>query len=316
MLGGGKLRDAGAAWYRSLLKDVATSLVEDVTMRVRTNSAVDAWWTERHTDETMSKRFQAFVEDFLLNDPTPVVVVFDEVDDTRKLDFTDDLFLAIRFLHNERSKRPELRRLTFCLVGVLLANDLIKVDTSTPYNVGQTVRLSDFSREHCDLAQLEAHLDESGLDGAAVVDEVLTWTSGQPFLTIGLCEKAARTHLATIEAFAREEVNNPNTFKVHFNRIEQIVKERIAGSSQARGRYLTMLKGKPIRGVPEGDEESLLLAGLVHRAPDGSLMLRNRIYGLRFDKRWVNAILPASPVPKWVWRSSRRWSQQASSGVA
>ena len=291
-LGGDQL-GGGTAWYRSLLKEVVTQL--------HLTRGFGAWWSGRPADEGMGARFRAFVEDFLLEDPAPIAVIFDEVDDTRRYGFTDDSFLAIRFLHNARADRPELERLTFCLVGVLLADDLIKVKTSTPYNVGQTVRLTDFSRETCDLGPLEAVLDDAGLQGAAVVDDVLGWTSGQPFLTMALCEKASSTRRATIEALVREEINNPTTFKVHFNRIEQIVRERIAGSSKARDRYLKMLDGEHVRGVPERDEESLLLAGLVHREADGRLRLRNRIYGLRFDERWVKEILPAPPVPRWVW---------------
>ncbi|WP_437983937.1 AAA-like domain-containing protein [Sorangium sp. So ce117] len=291
-LGGNQLKD-GTAWYRSLL--------QKLTLLVGATRSLKAWWDERPVEETMGARFQAFVEAYFLSDPRPLVVVLDEVDVTQGLGFTDDLFLTIRALHNERASRPELERLTFCLVGVLTADDLIKRSTSTPYNVGSTVRLSDFSRERCDLTPLEVYLAAHGLLGASVVDEILAWTSGQPFLTSSLCEKAARARSADVKAFALAEVNDPTTFKVHFNRIEQIVRERIAGSSRVRGRYLSMLKSKSVRGVPERDEESLLLAGLVHRNIDGSLRVRNRIYGLRFDERWVRAILPAPPVPRWVW---------------
>ncbi|WP_437531146.1 AAA-like domain-containing protein [Sorangium sp. So ce726] len=291
-LGGNQLKD-GTAWYRALLLKMALSMGASRPFK--------AWWSERPAEEAMGARFQAFVEAFFLADPTSIVVVFDEVDVTQGLGFTDDLFLTIRSLHNERASRPELDRLTFCLVGVLTADELIKRSTSTPYNVGSTIRLTDFSRERCDLTPLDAYLAGHGLPGAAVVDEILAWTSGQPFLTIALCEKAARARSADVEAFALAEINDPTTFKVHFNRIEQIVRERIAGSSHARSRYLTMLKRKSVPGVPERDEEALLLAGLVHRNADGSLRLRNRIYGLRFDERWVREILPAPPVPRWVW---------------
>ncbi|CAN90387.1 WD-repeat protein [Sorangium cellulosum So ce56] len=291
-LGGNQLKD-GTAWYRALLLKMALSMGASRPFK--------AWWSERPAEEAMGARFQAFVEAFFLADPTSIVVVFDEVDVTQGLGFTDDLFLTIRSLHNERASRPELDRLTFCLVGVLTADELIKRSTSTPYNVGSTIRLTDFSRERCDLTPLDAYLAGHELPGAAVVDEILAWTSGQPFLTIALCEKAARARSADVEAFALAEINDPTTFKVHFNRIEQIVRERIAGSSHARSRYLTMLKRKSVPGVPERDEEALLLAGLVHRNADGSLRLRNRIYGLRFDERWVREILPAPPVPRWVW---------------
>lgn len=288
-VGGDQLKDP-AAWYRALFVDM--------TGQIGASRDFKAWWKERPAEETMGARFRAFVDRFLLTKTGRVVVVFDEVDVTRDLGFTDDLFLAMRFLNNARADRPELERLAFCLVGVLAPDELIKSATRTPYNVGKTIRLSDFVPSQ--MAPLERYLDGQGLPGAKIVKEVLGWTSGQPFLTIALCDHVVTSQGNDVASFVRAEVANPTTFKVHFNRIEKIVRERIAGSSKARAKYLSMLRGNTVRGVPEHDEESLLLAGLVHREPDGSLRLRNRIYGMRFDKRWVQAILPAPPVPRWV----------------
>lgn len=288
-VGGNQLRDR-EAWYRSLLFEMTTS--------IGASKEFKTWWKERTAEETMGARFRAFVDHFLLSKPGRIVVVFDEVDVTRDLGFTDDLFLAMRFLHNARVDHPELERLTFCVVGVLAPDDLIKSTTRTPYNAGKTIRLSDFKREQ--MGPLVAYLDSRGLPGGAIVDDVLSWTSGQPFLTIALCDQVVSTGNTDVASFVRDEVGNPTTFKVHFGRIEDIVKERIAGSSQARSKYLAMLAGKRVHGVPARDEESLLLAGLVQRERDGSLRLRNRIYGMAFGKAWVNAILPAPPVPRWV----------------
>ncbi len=289
-LGGDKLKDP-VAWYRSLMTEMA--------IKTKALPAFERWWKDRPAgEETMGTRFRAFVDEFLLKEATPIVVVFDEVDATRNLGFTDDLFLTIRFLHNDRAERPELKLLTFCIVGVVLADDLIKTATRTPYNIGTTVRLSDFTRDRCE--PLVSYLNQKGLAGAPIVDKIFAWSSGQPYLTVALCDQVVLKKTTDVEALARAEIANPTAFKVHFGRIELIVRERVATSSRVRSRYLAMLDGKSVLGVPEADEDAMLLAGLVHRDETGKIRLRNRIYRLRFDRRWVDAVLPAPPTPRWV----------------
>ena len=67
----------------------------------------------------------------------------DEIDSTLnpKLTWTDDLFTALRGMHNERPMVPAYERLAFCLIGVAWPNELIKDRRTTPYNVGRTLEL-------------------------------------------------------------------------------------------------------------------------------------------------------------------------------
>jgi hypothetical protein len=293
-LGGQNLGDRavapGVAWHNALMKALARGQAE--ADRVRP-------WLSARPAEPMGARFRAYVDEFLLPGTDRWVIIFDEVDVTRELDFTDELFLAIRSMFDDRAANPELGRIAFCMVGVFAADDLVKSKKTTPYNVGHTVRLLDFSRERCDLSGLEQYLEDNGLPGQRTLDQVLAWTSGQPFLTITLCDRAVRERNrgGRLADFVREELTNPTAFKVHFDRMEQVVRERITASSSLRARYLRMLWGLSVPALGDQDETTFLLAGLIRRTRDGRLETRNTIYRRRFDKRWVEAILPAPPVP-------------------
>lgn len=319
---GGNEAIPSAGWYYAVLSALA----------LKSEGRLDrfeAWWAERPTllssleaaaagadgsGDTTVKRVQEFFDDFILERGTTataasarVVVFFDEVDITRNRAYTDDLFLALRALYNARTDRAELAGLSVCLLGVLSADELIKTRSATPYNVGATVRLSDFSRATCRLEELEEHIDRAGLPGAETVTRVLGWTGGQPFLTISLCEslvsgkmRGTVTHAGDVSKLVDKELRNPTAFAVHFGRIEQIVRERVASDSKVRALYLKVLRGKRVHGLGEKDEKALLLAGLVTQSADGTLSTRNRLYQRAFGKSWVNRVLPAPAVPRWV----------------
>src|SRR5262249_22535078 len=73
---------------------------------------------------------------------------------------------------------------TFCLLGVASPSDLIRDTRTTPFNIGQRIELNDFTPEEA--ASLERGLRESGVeDGTTrrLLDRVLYWTNGHPYLT-------------------------------------------------------------------------------------------------------------------------------------
>ncbi|HDN27482.1 MAG TPA: hypothetical protein ENG03_10390 [Thioploca sp.] len=75
-----------------------------------------------------------------------VVICFDEIDHVRNLPFaTDDFFATIRSCYNERAQNPNLKRLTFCLVGTARPTDLMDDPQSTPFDIGQAIDLTGFT---------------------------------------------------------------------------------------------------------------------------------------------------------------------------
>ncbi|AFY38121.1 WD-40 repeat-containing protein [[Leptolyngbya] sp. PCC 7376] len=131
--------------------------------------------------------FSKFIEDILLTQiPEQIVVFIDEIDSTINLNFsTDDFFALIRAFYNQRVNNPEYNKITFCLLGVATPGDLIEDKTRTPFNIGTAINLSGFTLSEAQ--PLVAGLQGKATDGEAVLNAILGWTGGQPFLTQKLC---------------------------------------------------------------------------------------------------------------------------------
>src|SRR5207244_7607575 len=114
----------------------------------------------------------------------------DEIDTVLALPFkTGEFFAAIRACHNRRSEVPEFNRLTFCLLGVANPSDLIDDKRLTPFNIGRRIELNDFTEEEA--AALEPGLGSEEIVSKAVLDRVLYWSGGHPYLPQRRCQAVA-----------------------------------------------------------------------------------------------------------------------------
>ncbi|WP_292731365.1 AAA-like domain-containing protein [Nostoc sp. JL31] len=105
-------------WYFGFLVKLEDQLMFDTD--------VVSWWQENE-HLGVSQRLTQFFEKVLLAEVEGQVVIFvDEIDSTLSLDFTDDFFIAIRYLYVARATNPEFGRLSFVLMGVATPGDLIR----------------------------------------------------------------------------------------------------------------------------------------------------------------------------------------------
>ena len=150
----------------------------------------------------------------------PIVIIIDEIDSTLKLPYTDDFFVAIRGMYNDRSRDPAFERISFCMVGVATPNELIKDRRTTPYNVGRTIEFGDFDPAHDDLGPLCRAVASDPQVGECWWGAVIHWTGGHPYLTQRLCEEITRLPKTTpkeieslvsalVSRLARGEVRRP-----------------------------------------------------------------------------------------------------------
>jgi hypothetical protein len=145
------------------------------------------WWRER---ELMSpvQRLGELIEELLLVKISQKIVIFiDEIDSVLSFkESLDDFFALIRSCYNKRAHKSEYQRLTFALLGVATPSDLISDATRTPFNIGRAIELQGFSLHECLplLKGFEGKVNNS----QAVLQEILEWTGGQPFLTQKLCK--------------------------------------------------------------------------------------------------------------------------------
>ena len=64
--------------------------------------------------------------------PGRVVIFFDEIDSTLKIEFSDDFFAAIRVMYNLRATDPQYERLTFVLLGVATPSIMVAPEMLAP----------------------------------------------------------------------------------------------------------------------------------------------------------------------------------------
>jgi Leucine-rich repeat (LRR) protein len=284
--------DAGS-YFLGLL----TGIVRDL----RVNIDLETWWLERGS-ETVNQRLMRFFRDVVAEQiENPVVIFLDEIDSTLKLPYTDDLFTAIRGMHNERATVAAYERITFCLIGVATPNELIKDRRTTPYNVGRTLELRDFDPQRDDLAALKRALSSDSELGETMLERVLHWTGGHPYLTLRLCASLREIDAATpsdVDRCVEDSFRSLERVSIdpHFQQVLRFLENRLADGLATFNLYQRVLDGKRERDQTTLAHTQLKLSGLVKRDEEGCLGIRNLIYKRLFDRRWVESTKPRREV--------------------
>src|SRR5215216_691854 len=263
------------AWFFGFL--------DELSVQLGIQEDINIWW-EEHTHHNPVQRFSNYLRDVLLPAVAePIVVFVDEIDSALGMAFTDDFFAAIRAAYNARASHPEFQNLTFILLGVARPADLIRDRNRTPYNIATHIDLRDFTLPELGPFQqvFETVYPEHGTE---ILQWVLDWTNGQPYLTQKLCAELVHTSQTLLTAETVEQTVN-RLFLAEEARKEsnlRAIRDRIE-SSPNKTRMLQIYK-QVLRGQSVPDEErspaknELKLTGLVRPSPQGTLEVRNRIY--------------------------------------
>ena len=282
-------------WYFSMLSHVGEQL--------RLEEEIEAYWDAHSREAPLDRFIGAIREVYLARKRKPLVIFVDEIDYVRSLKkfSADEFFAGIRECYTRRPEDPKMSRLTFCLLGVATPSDLIRDQRMTPFNIGRGIELQDFNP--ADAAVLADGLSPHRETAHLLLERVLSWTSGHPYLTQKLCAEVAKASAYTaasvdavcagifLSAQARERDDN-----LHF------VRERLLNSAIDRAALLDAY-AKVRRGERLLDDQlhplinELRLSGIV-RIVDGSLKVRNRIYERVFDLKWTRDNLPDAEVQR------------------
>jgi WD40 repeat protein len=280
---------AAEQWYIGLLAIINDKLSLQIDL-------LDWWNSHRHLG--MVHRLTLFLQKLLLAKiSTPVVIFIDEIDTTLSLPYADDFYIAIRYLFNARSEHPEFKRLSFVLIGVATPTDLIADPQRTPFNIGQRVDLSDFTRKEA--LPLAQGFDLSAEKASKVLHWVFKWTGGHPYLSQRLCQEISSQRrrdwseteidrLVTLTFFDEMSAGDMNLLFIQ-NML----------TKQAPDKLKVLLTYRQIRSRrrPVKDEEQsvvkthLKLSGVVKRKKN-FLIVRNLIYRKTFNVRWIKENLP------------------------
>lgn len=286
-------------WYAGVMRRLVTSFHLDINLR--------SWVREREFLPPV-QRLSEFIEQVLLENIQQKIVIFvDEIDSTLSLNFrADDFFAFIRACH-------EYDRLTFALLGVATPSDLIQDKHCTPFNLGRAVELYGFQLH-------EAEPLVQGLTGKvnhpeAVVEAVLNWTGGQPFLTQKICNyiyqqaedspgwiPEEKSQIAGwVENAVQTQIIDNWEVKDEPPHLKTI-RDRILRSGQRTETLLKIYQQILIArdsdsqaGIPADEsleQMELRLSGLVVKW-GGYLSVYNKIYASVFNQNWTKKALAA-----------------------
>lgn len=266
------------------------------------------WWQDCEARSIgATQRFSNFIEQILLvRIEEPIVIFVEEVDWMLRFHFdTDGFFGLVRWFFERRAIQPSYQRITFCFLGVATPYDLVKDHDRVAFNIGTSVELNGLARPQAD--PLLEGLKGRVADPEAVLNVVLHWTGGQPFLTQKLlalvCSSGDGEQPAeqVVEAVATsqiirnwESVDDP----LHLRNIRDRL---LVADEKQRRELLSLVRSILLQGGIPSDTSKpehmqLRLTGLVV-SKDQKLCLYNPIYAKVFNLEWVQRQLEGIPPP-------------------
>lgn len=290
-------------WYKSLIFELWQGF--DLNRLTAENlPSFKQWWQQ--VDQSPVQQLKRFIDEVLLAYiPDRIVIFIDEIDSVLSLNFPlDDFFALLRFCDNQRVENPAYQRLTFALFGVATPSDLICDRQRTPFNTGKAIQLRGFQRH--EVAPLAAGLSAVCQSPTSLLQAILDWTHGQPFLTQKICrfvldwgtEHPDETISAGAEADWVEHCVQTQIIEnweaqddpEHLRTIRDRLLRREVSIGRLLGLYQQILQQGAIPADDSWEQIELRLSGLVLNQA-GQLSVQNPIYAAVFDRHWVSKIL-------------------------
>jgi len=281
-------------WYAGI------TYILNVQFQIDDLANFKTWWNDRSFLSPV-QRLGCWIEASLLAKLNqPVVIFIDEIDSLLSLNFpTDDFFAFIRSCYNKRVDCDVYRNLAFALLGVATPSNLIQDKGRTPFNIGRAISLTGF--QFHEATQLIPGLQNHAHDPYSVLQEILRWTSGQPFLTQKLCRFIQSSpyviplgdEASWVEQLVQSRIiQNWETQDEppHLKTIRDRLLRNEQWTIRLLGCYEKLLVHEELLADESFEQMELRLSGLVGEQ-DGKLGVYNRIYALIFDLNWVEEAL-------------------------
>ncbi|RQH46191.1 hypothetical protein D5R40_09865 [Okeania hirsuta] len=271
----------------------------------------ELWWEEM-ADLPADERLFIFIEEVLLvNTQNEKIVIFiDEVNDDSVVNSGfSSLGVLIDYCLEERTNNPKFQRLTFALLGKTIPDNLI--------DRCRFIELNSFKKE--EVAHLVQPFKGIVKQPLQVIEKILYWSGGQPFLTQKLCQIAIDylgerrgeenyNEIALIEDLVKIcviENWDSQDYPIHFNKIQNLLLKNIQKSTSHLEIYQQILKHGRLRPPGQDNQKfkndaiannrweikELLRSG-VAKINNGFLEVYSPIYAEIFNQEWVQQYLP------------------------
>jgi len=299
------------------------SLVECVADELGLKEHVEPFW-KAHAQESLALRWTGFCRKVVLKHvKSPLVIFLDEIESllsVKDKDVADDFFASIRAMHEKRADEPELNRLGFCLLGVAAPRELMRDEARTPFNIGRAIHLEDFTPSEAEL--LLQGLVGLGHEPKALLDALLAWTDGNPYMTLKVAQALAKDRGGSQNADSAQRWVDTCVRRLFLDNGRQeepnlrYAEDRFSRGSRSQHipkmlrLYRRLLANEPVPAVGSDPvQQEFRLTGMVAERRDASgrwLRVRNRVFATVFDEAWVRAKeadrIVSAPLDEWLAR--------------
>ncbi|MBD1940596.1 AAA-like domain-containing protein [Microcoleus sp. FACHB-68] len=254
----------------------------------------------KNQDIQPSVRFEEFLIEEILSkiEDKKLVIFIDEIQTLINWNLQDSFIGEIKALSDKKDKSP-LTRLTFVLLGVAKPSDF--VTKNYPLNVGIQIELSNLTGDCEPLRRGLDRVTKDANEAAKLLDLILYWTGGQPFLTQVVCNLVISSpklqENSNLEEYVAKIVQTKiiknwrkQDRNVHFQEIENyFIRGQTSGKLlklKALALYHKILTQSSIRFKGFSEQWELIISGLVTKE-EGLLKVTNPIYQQVFNLTWV-----------------------------
>jgi hypothetical protein len=216
-----------------------------------------------------------------------LVIILDEIDALKSVDYSDNIFAQIRSNYFSRTSYPVLERLTYTLSGVLEPTELIKDRNKSPFNIGDKIYLDDFTKEEHD-----SFIEKSKLQiSTSISEEIYDWTNGNPRLTFDICAEVENYLISY--GVINSEILNSIIEKKYLNSFDiapiDHIRELAKSNKDIRKAILNIHK-KNSSDINDEIKKKLYLYGIINSKFNEETTIKNKIIKLSLSEEWVKSI--------------------------
>lgn len=280
------ISDDGTWWFHSIFMIISSQLEIDTEILNE--------WIKRASKRKVSltDQFVGFFKDFIRDSiEEPLVVVFDELDLLgMKGYYTDEFFDGLQIIFNERDRL----KVSFILASIAHPSLLLKGFMTSAFKVGLHSPLPDFDVGEDTVKQWTQGLKIINKEiRYEVGNEILTQTSGQPFLTANLMHRfneAEGKGINDVEPLIDEMVKNalnPQWGLTHFKAPLDFIVARERYAFAVLDEYKRILNAPiDINSIDEKVFAVLNTTGLTKLVDNRFLHVRSPIYRRIYNEDW------------------------------
>jgi AAA-like domain/Anaphase-promoting complex, cyclosome, subunit 3 len=216
-----------------------------------------------------------------------IVIILDEIDALKSVDYSDNIFAQIRSNYFSRTNFPEFERLTYVLSGVIEPTELIKDRNKSPFNIGDKIYLDDFTKkEHNNFIQMSRLEITQG-----VSDEVFNWTNGNPRLTFDICSELENYILSgeKVDNDLLEKIVKKNYLTTFDTAPIDHIRELVKTNEQVRN-SISLINKKQSFKLSDERKRKLYLYGIIDSKFDEETKIKNIVIEKCLSEEWIKSI--------------------------